>query len=60
MKKSNEDLTRKEENTKAPTPDKMDRSSRGKNQNPLSGKKKNPYPLTEEEATPNIPKSQQE
>jgi hypothetical protein len=52
MKKTeNKDLTRKEEQTKAPTPDKLDRSLKEK-------KDTEPYPLTEEEATPNIPKSQ--
>lgn len=45
--KENKDLTRKEEPTKAPTPDKLDRSAR------LSEKDEvKPYPLTEEEATP--------
>ena len=46
QKKENKDLTRKEEPTKAPTPDKLDRSAR------TSAEEVKPYPLTEEEATP--------
>jgi hypothetical protein len=42
-----------EEKTDALTPDKMDRTQREKD-----GKKKRPYPLTEEEATPTSPKSE--
>ena len=61
MKKiDNAGLTRKEEQTKAPTPDKFDRSTRKNHANPLVGKKRNPYPLTEEEATPSTPKSSQQ
>ena len=48
--KENKDLTRKEEPTKAPTPDKLDRAARGPAA-PSDDTK--PYPLTEEEATPN-------
>jgi len=50
-KPENKDMIRMEETTKAPTPDKLDRSLKDKN----DGK---PYPLTEEEATPNSPQSQ--
>jgi hypothetical protein len=50
-KPENKDLTRKEEPTAAPTPDKLDRAARGP--------EKGPYPLTEEEATPNTPRSEQ-
>lgn len=45
QKKENKDLIRKEEPTKAPTPDKLDRSAR-------TPEEHKPYPLTEEEATP--------
>jgi hypothetical protein len=48
----NHQMNRREEPTKAPTPDKMDRSMKARK----DGK---PYPLTEEEATPNTPMSQQ-
>ncbi len=51
VKPENEHMNRKEEPTKAPTPDKLDRSMKG-------AKDRKPYPLTEEEATPNIPGSQ--
>jgi hypothetical protein len=44
-------MLRKEELTVAPTPDKFDRSLKDKNDH-------KPYPLTEEEATPNTPLSQ--
>ena len=50
-KPENEHMNRREEPTKAPTPDKLDRSMK------VDGDSK-PYPLTEEEATPNTPKSQ--
>ncbi len=50
-KPENKHMNRKEEPTKAPTPDKLDRSMKEK------GDPK-PYPLTEEEATPNTPESQ--
>jgi len=53
-------LTRSEEQTKAPTPDKFDRSTRENHVNPFAGKRQNPYPLTEEEATPTTPKSSQQ
>jgi hypothetical protein len=46
--KDNKDMARREEPTKAPTPDKLDRSLREK-------WRAKPYPLTEEEATPNTP-----
>lgn len=46
----NEHMNRKEEPTKALTPDKLDRSMK-ENSN------SKPYPLTEEEDTPNTPKS---
>jgi hypothetical protein len=42
------------EKTNAMTPDKMDRTSRGRN----VGNIEMPYPLTEEEATPTIPESE--
>ena len=45
-----------EEKTNALTPDKMDRSMRGKN----VGYKEMPYPLTEEEATPTVSESEKE
>jgi len=48
----NKDLTRKEEPIVAPTPDKLDRATRTPD--------KGPYPLTEEEATPSTPRSEQE
>jgi hypothetical protein len=48
----NHQMNRREEPTKAPTPDKMDRSTKGREE-------RKPYPLTEEEATPNTPMSQQ-
>jgi hypothetical protein len=60
-KKENADMVRGEEKTKAPTPDKLDRSPREK-PDKLSdrlGRKQKPYPLTEEEATPNSPSSEQ-
>ncbi len=44
-----------EEKTNAITPDKMDRSMRGEE----AGKKEMPYPLTEEEATPSVPESEE-
>jgi hypothetical protein len=50
-KPENEHMNRQEESTKAPTPDKLDRTMKEKNDS-------KPYPLTEEEATPNTPKSQ--
>jgi hypothetical protein len=50
MKIENKDMLRKEEPTVAPTPDKFDRSLKDKNDD-------KPYPLTEEEATPNTPSS---
>jgi hypothetical protein len=50
-KPENKDLTRKEEPTIAPTPDKLDRAARTPD--------KGPYPLTEEEATPSTPRSEQ-
>jgi len=50
-KPGNEHMNRKEEPTKAPTPDKLDRSMK-------DHKDRKPYPLTEEEATPNTPKSE--
>ncbi len=50
-KPENKDLTRKEEPTTAPTPDKLDRAARTPD--------KGPYPLTEEEATPSTPRSEQ-
>ena len=57
----NKDQTRKEEPTKAPTPDKLDRAGKEESStNPDREKDKKPYPLTEEEATPNTPKSQQQ
>jgi hypothetical protein len=43
-----------EDGTYAMTPDKMDRTARGRN----SGNIELPYPLAEEEATPTIPDSQ--
>jgi hypothetical protein len=43
-----------EEKTDAVTPDKMDRTARGKN----GGNDEKPYPLTEEEATPTTPESE--
>lgn len=52
--KNNEDMARREEPTKALTPDKLDRSVRPRDQK--SSKK--PYPLTEEEATPSTPSSE--
>jgi hypothetical protein len=55
-KPENKDMTRKEELTKAPTPDKLDRSMRDQSNKTGDGDMK-PYPLTEEEATPNTPKS---
>jgi hypothetical protein len=60
-KKENEDMVRKEEKTKAPTPDKLDRSPRERPNKIMDrlGKKAKPYPLTEEEATPNAPLSEQ-
>jgi hypothetical protein len=59
MKKyANDEMTRKEEHTKAPTPDKLDRSSVEREANANTDKKKSPYPLTEEEATPTTPKSE--
>ena len=53
----NRDMTRKEEPTVAPTPDKLDRSLRGP-KNKTADNDTNPYPLTEEEATPNTPRSE--
>jgi hypothetical protein len=50
-KPGNRQIDRKEEPTKALTPDKMDRSMKER------GDQK-PYPLTEEEATPNVSGSQ--
>ncbi len=50
-KPGNEHMNRKEELTKAPTPDKLDCSMK-------DHKDRKPYPLTEEEATPNTPQSQ--
>ena len=50
-------MTRKEEPTVAPTPDKLDRSLRSP-KNETTGNDVNPYPLTEEEATPNTPMSE--
>ncbi len=49
-----------ERGTKAITPDKMDRSSREAHSEQLDKIKelRKPYPLTEEEATPNIPESE--
>jgi len=44
-----------EEKTNALTPDKMDRTMRGK----ILGKEM-PYPLTEEEATPTVSESEKE
>ncbi|MFI5420866.1 MAG: hypothetical protein ACHQ1H_07850 [Nitrososphaerales archaeon] len=59
MKKyANDEMTRKEESTKAPTPDKLDRSSVEREADANTGKKKSQYPLTEEEATPTTPKSE--
>jgi hypothetical protein len=55
---SNKHMARKEEPTKAPTPDKLDRSPRDKKNKTPEGEIK-PYPLTEEEATPNTPRSEQ-
>jgi len=46
-------MDRGEEPTKSLTPDKMDRSMKEK------GDRK-PYPLTEEEATPNVSRTQQQ
>ena len=43
-----------EERTNAITPDKLDRSMRGK----IIGNNDVPYPLTEEEATPSVPESE--
>jgi hypothetical protein len=43
-----------EERTHSITPDKMDRTARGRN----VGIDEMPYPLTEEEATPTIPESE--
>ncbi len=43
-----------EERTNAMTPDKMDRSMRGR----TIGSNDAPYPLTEEEATPSVPESE--
>jgi hypothetical protein len=43
-----------EERTNAITPDKLDRSMRGK----IVGRNNRPYPLTEEEATPLVPESE--
>lgn len=51
-KPENSDMDRGEEPTKSLTPDKMDRSIRDKSE-------KKPYPLTEEEATPNVSSSQE-
>jgi hypothetical protein len=50
-KPNNKEMVRGEEPTKSPTPDKLDRSMKEKGDN-------RPYPLTEEEATPNVSKSQ--
>jgi hypothetical protein len=69
-KPENKDLARKEEPTVAPTPDKLDRSPRGRarrsddddggSSSSLRGRTgaAKPYPLTEEEATPNVPQSE--
>jgi hypothetical protein len=57
-KPENKDMTRKEEPTKAVTPDKLDRSLRDEEMKTGDGHLK-PYPLTEEEATPNIPRSEE-
>jgi hypothetical protein len=54
--KDNEEMARKEEPTRAPTPDKLDRSARSVKTS--VGKRPKPYPLTEEEATPNTPDSE--
>ncbi|MHB8567741.1 MAG: hypothetical protein ACYC7D_14585 [Nitrososphaerales archaeon] len=43
-----------EERTNAITPDKLDRSARGRK----VAKDEKPYPLTEEEATPSVPESE--
>jgi hypothetical protein len=43
-----------EEKIDSPTPDKMDRTTRGKD----PGTDGKPYPLTEEEAAPTTPKSE--
>jgi hypothetical protein len=56
LPKENKDMARKEEPTKAPTPDKLDRAMR-ENTKKIS-KDPKPYPLTEEEATPSTPKSE--
>lgn len=52
----NKDHVRKEEPTLSATPDKLDRSLRD-SENKADGEIK-PYPLTEEEATPNTPRSE--
>jgi len=54
----NKDMRRKEEPTKAVTPDKLDRSLRDEEIRTGDGHVK-PYPLTEEEATPNTPRSEE-
>jgi hypothetical protein len=56
--RENRNMTRKEEPTKATTPDKIDRSLHDDEVRTGDGDM-NPYPLTEEEPTPNTPKSEQ-
>ncbi|MGH2637739.1 MAG: hypothetical protein ACRDF4_00390 [Rhabdochlamydiaceae bacterium] len=58
-KRDNKKMTRKEEPTLAPTPDKLDRAAK----EPASifrKQREKPYPLTEEEATPSTPKSEEQ
>lgn len=54
----NKGLTRKEEPTRAPTPDKLDRALRDEANKSREDGHVKPYPLTEEEATPNTPQSE--
>ena len=63
VEEENSKMTRKEEPTLAPTPDKLDRSQRapgrGERESNKENASKKPYPLTEEEATPNVSGTQQ-
>ncbi|HZW55316.1 MAG TPA: hypothetical protein VFF30_03425 [Nitrososphaerales archaeon] len=66
----NAEMTRREEPTRAPTPDKFDRSTRARPSSAHSREigvakwkgnaSENPYPFTEEEATPITPRSEQQ
>ena len=52
-------LDHQKSKTFAMTPDKMDRSSRRTYEEQMEEGKNCPYPLTEEEATPEVPRSEE-